>query len=285
MTFTGLETLIFKGVVAFGLKSLKGIFVMIVFVNESYFAFKIIEPIVKSNSHCIQAFVLSTKTRNRLGPSFRIIRKCSPCYVNYRVLVDLITRLNGLIKKKSVSNLAKKYGIPILSISNVSEDENLKSLLPQDIGLTINFDQILKGKLLACFEDGVINFHASRLPFDRGISPVLWAFARGDNEIWGTLYSVDSGLDTGPIFEQFQLDIYKHETAFSLYERICTVGGRRLCRLIKDYNRGNLSPPSPQKEAPMEQSNLGWPDKRFEQMLKGTKRQLISWRDVLRTIF
>jgi len=258
---------------------------MIVFVNESCFAFAILDPIINSNPHCIQAIVLSTKTRNRLGPSLRIIQQCSPRYVVYRVLVDLLTRLNSFFKNKSIANLAKKHGIPILSISNISEDKRLESMLPQDIGLIINFDQILKEKLLACFKDGVINFHASRLPLDKGISPVLWAFARGDSKIWGTLYSVDSGLDTGPIFEQFQLKVSKHDTAFSLYERTCVTGGKKLCGLLNAYNEGDLKTPTSQRKLSKGQSLLGWPDHHFDQMLKSSKRKLISYKDIFRVVF
>ena len=128
----------------------------------------------------------------------------------------------------------------------------------------------------------MINLHASRLPADRGISPVLWAFARGDRSVWTSIYKVDKGLDTGPIFEQYEMDVMQIDTAFSLYARICAEGGVRLANLLCDFFAGNAKIPTPQHGRT--NAILSWPDAKFDEMLQSSGRNLISVKDIINAL-
>lgn len=231
----------------------------------------------------IKAVVISAKIRGRFAASLGIMRKCSRRYTAYRVIVDMVTRLNALRGRGSVLSLAKQAGIPFLHVADVNRDDRLQQLLPADLGLAINFDQIVKKGLLAAFRNGVFNLHASRLPRDRGISPALWAFARGDEEIWATIYKMDEGLDTGTVIEQFARAVQMNDTAFSLYERLCCEGGKRLCQIIGAHYSGKLAHPTPQHVAEA-QAPFSWPDLRFDAMLKASKRRLFDLHDIARAL-
>jgi methionyl-tRNA formyltransferase len=257
---------------------------MLILANDSHFACRILKPVIQGHSTRIKAVVISNKIRGRVAPSLGSMRKCSRRYTAYRVIVDMVTRLNALRGRGSVSSLAKHAGIPVLHVPNVNRDDRLEQLLPADLGLAINFDQILNKRLLgAAFQNGVFNLHASRLPHDKGISPALWAFARGDEEIWATIYKLDEGLDTGPVIEQFALAVRADDTAFSMYERICCEGGERLCRVIGAHYSGELAHATPQHAAEA-QAPFSWPDLRFDAMLQASKRRLFGLHDVVRAL-
>jgi methionyl-tRNA formyltransferase len=142
--------------------------------------------------------------------------------------------------------------------------------------VAINFDQILHKKTLSLLQYGVLNAHASKLPADRGISPALWAFARGDPEVWVSLYKMDSGLDTGPIYEQFPVKVEDRDSAFSLYRKVCLQSGEHMARLLKDVIgcRPFLQANSGKVEKPH-----SWPDDQFSSLLQRNGRQLMKWRD------
>jgi len=255
---------------------------MILFVNESYFANLLAAPVIGEHSKHIQALVVSTKIRGDWAASIKVLRRCSMRYASYRMLVDAVTRINSGLRSKAVAGMARRLGIPIVRSADVNVDDAVLKMLPTDLGLVVNFDQILRESFLARFECGVVNLHASRLPMDRGISPVLWAFARGDSSVWSSIYKVDTGLDTGPIFEQYETAVMPADTAFSLYERVCANGGLRLSSLVSKVLQGNVPQPTPQQG--QRSSPHGWPNAEFDALLHRSGRHLISAQDIVRAL-
>ncbi len=65
---------------------------------------------------------------------------------------------------------------------------------------------------------GTIELHLSLLPMHRGPSPVKWAIVRGERKTGVTVFWPDTGLDTGPVLLQKEVDIGPHDTSGSLYE-------------------------------------------------------------------
>lgn len=63
-------------------------------------------------------------------------------------------------------------------------------------------------------------FHASLLPRYRGGAPLVWALINGEHETGITLFRLDDGVDTGPVFGQRKIDILPEETIASLYPRV-----------------------------------------------------------------
>ncbi len=257
---------------------------MLVLINESYFAERILEPLLRDHHDKIAAVIVSTRLRGSASRSAAIARKVSKKYLLYRLSVEFITRLRRWTAPREALNRARKLGVPIVGTPNVNSDPRVQEHLPAALGVMINFDQVLSPALLAQFTGGVLNLHSSRLPQGRGISPALWAFARGDTEIWASIYRVDNGLDTGPLYEQFAITVPAGATAFEVYERICREGGERLSEVVTQMYRGDLGNPVPQDEPSKPEMN-SWPDRRFDALLKRSGRKLLAFRDLLNSIF
>ena len=142
----------------------------------------------------------------------------------------------------TVASLARENDLLVLFESNISARGDAEpSMVEGDMALTFNFDQILTDSLLKRFPLGVINVHGSGLPADKGISPVLWAFARGDDTIRISIYEMDAGIDSGPILEQFSIPVLESDSGFSLYSRVCEEAGERLVDVVEQVSRGTLS--------------------------------------------
>jgi methionyl-tRNA formyltransferase len=148
------------------------------------------------------------------------------------------------------------------------------------LGVAINCDQIIRQQVLDVCKRGILNVHASKLPEDPGISPVLWSFARGDQVIWSSVYKMDRGLDTGPIIEQVPFAVEPGETAFRLYERICQGSGARLSQIIEQFSRGDVAYRPQQRSSAAKY--LSWPDRTHYRLMRQNGRRFISCADLVR---
>jgi methionyl-tRNA formyltransferase len=83
-----------------------------------------------------------------------------------------------------------------------------QSLKDIDLLITIGYGVILPKKLLEIPTHGAINLHFSLLPRWRGAAPVQRAIEAGDQISGVTVFQLEEGMDTGPIFvtKRFALD-------------------------------------------------------------------------------
>jgi folate-dependent phosphoribosylglycinamide formyltransferase PurN len=243
-------------------------------VNDSFFAYCSAKSIIKYNANNISLIIFSVSKSNK-NQVFKIFKKVSNKYFIYRSFIHLMSKI--FLKKKSVAYLAKKYSIDTISVKSSAElSEKLNSSI---LGFAFNFDLILKKQILNKFSKGVYNIHASKLPKDRGISPVLWAFARGDKEIWSTIYKIDEGIDTGKILKQFSLSVNEGDTSFSIYKRVSEESGKVLNSFVLDILEDNVILNSQNEQTVS--NYCSWPNKGFDELMKNSKLKLITWSDLI----
>ena len=88
---------------------------------------------------------------------------------------------------------------------------------------------------------GWIGYHPSLLPRHRGKSSVEWTIRMGDPIAGGTVYWLDSGVDTGPIARQDFCHVVPGWTANDLWrEQLFPMGVRLLRDTLRDLVRGWL---------------------------------------------
>ena len=71
--------------------------------------------------------------------------------------------------------------------------------IEKTIFISISSRWIFKKSTINFFKNNLINFHSSRLPFDRGGATFSWQILKGDRIHSNTAHLVDEGVDTGPI--------------------------------------------------------------------------------------
>lgn len=146
-------------------------------------------------------------------------------------LIDLDAKVVGVCtKKKSDFNsdfadlkpLCKKKKIPIKFVKNINSKNNydwIKSLNP-DIIFCFGWSSLLKKKLLTLPPMGVLGFHPSKLPKNRGRHPLIWALALGLKKSASTFFFMDEGADSGTILSQKEFKILPSDDAKTLYNRV-----------------------------------------------------------------
>ncbi|MCJ7840995.1 phosphoribosylglycinamide formyltransferase [Lederbergia sp. NSJ-179] len=129
----------------------------------------------------------------------------------------------------TVIEKAKGYGVqefvflPNSYSSKVEyERELLEKLREKDVEwiFLAGYMRIVGQTLLDAFEHRIVNIHPSMLPKFPGKDAFLQAFQAGVNKTGVTVHFVDTGIDTGPIIAQQEINIYPDDTLETLEERI-----------------------------------------------------------------
>lgn len=249
---------------------------IVLFVNDSYFSYLMARSILQDLSNQIALVVLSTKTKGT-GKSLRsVFQKSGKRYFLYRSFVELLSRVLSRLYGCSVRGLAKRKNLKVIDSRAINQD--MRQWGQFDLGLAFNFDQIIKQETLDRCGAGILNVHAAKLPRDKGISPVIWAFGRGDSEIWSSIYSMDTGIDSGAIIEQFAIPVEPGNSLFATYTAVCQVSGRKLLEVVQAVIAGEPVAGTVQTG---EESYNSWPDASIDRLQRRNGRRYFHFRDLL----
>lgn len=152
-------------------------------------------------------------------------------------LVTLTDRTSGRGNKLIPTEIASRYP----SVHKVENESDLQELLRnQDLLITIAFGWILKEETLSIPKFGGINLHFSLLPKWRGAAPVQRALESGDEITGVTVFQMDSGMDTGPIWSQLSFEIPEDCDATSLFQALAEMGSDAIIQSLPKIENSEL---------------------------------------------
>ena len=171
-------------------------------------------------------------------------------YASLDLLVSKGFNICGVItKKKSTFNsdyknlnvICENAEIPIHfddKTNNVSKLDFIKSKEP-DIIYCFGWSYLLPKSILESSRLGVIGFHPSMLPNNRGRHPIIWALFLGLNSTGSTFFIMDEGADTGDIISQEEIKIDNSDDAGSLYSKIKKVALNQILEFSNEIENSN----------------------------------------------
>jgi methionyl-tRNA formyltransferase len=121
-----------------------------------------------------------------------------------------------------VSQWAKTNSIELITPTTVLEIDGVLSDL--DLLITIGYGRILPASTLSIPKFGCINLHFSLLPKYRGAAPVQRAIEAGETESGVSVFALDPGMDTGPIYTSITVPITATMRSYELLEKLSVVG-------------------------------------------------------------
>lgn len=191
---------------------------IVIFSGDSFFSLILAKRLIDTG--LVSRVIVSRIASSSRESLKNVFNQTSVGYFFYRGAVEIASRL---IRNGSVSSAAKRSGV---ELSIVETRNELKGLRRQKemLGVACNFDSIIQNRMISEFPLGIINFHASDLPKDKGISPVVWAYCRGEKSIIGTIYKMDGGVDTGEPLAKFNVWIDESWSLFRTYCEVLAVG-------------------------------------------------------------
>lgn len=105
-----------------------------------------------------------------------------------------------------LASLIESYGIEYTLLSSHEE------LTDETLAFCINYYKLLPESALNNLRFGAWTFHGSDLPKGRGWAPLSWTLINDEPSMTLTLFKVDTGTDTGLIFEKESVPIYDTTT-------------------------------------------------------------------------
>jgi methionyl-tRNA formyltransferase len=89
---------------------------------------------------------------------------------------------------------------------------------------------------------GWVNLHFSLLPAWRGAAPVQHAVLHGDEVTGASVFALEAGLDTGPVYGTMTETIRPTDTAGDLLDRLAVAGAGLLVQVLDGIELGTLAP-------------------------------------------
>lgn len=143
----------------------------------------------------------------------------------------VVTRPDAPVGRKqvmtpsAVAMTAADLTIPVFKTTKFDQDAiSAVSQTGATLGVIVAFGALLRKDALGCLAHGWVNLHYSLLPHWRGAAPVQRAIEAGDVDTGVTLFQLDEGMDTGPVFASVSTAIEPGETAGRLLERLSELG-------------------------------------------------------------
>jgi methionyl-tRNA formyltransferase len=127
-----------------------------------------------------------------------------------------------LLQQTVVADWAQGHQITL--IKPESSQELLGTIEDLDLVLTIGYGVLLPESILSLPKHGFLNLHFSLLPAYRGAAPAQRALQNGELVTGVTVFQLDKGMDTGPIFAQQSINIDPSWRSFELLQHLSHLG-------------------------------------------------------------
>ncbi len=141
-----------------------------------------------------------------------------------------------------LSSFCNEKGIPwqyAQDINSASSINWIKALKP-DVIFCFGWSNILNAELLGIPPLGVIGFHPTKLPKNRGRHPIIWALTLGLKETGSTFFFMDTGVDDGDIISQAEIIIESDDDAESLYNKVTKTALNQIKDFVPQIESGSI---------------------------------------------
>ena len=138
---------------------------------------------------------------------------------------------------------AESLGLNVQKPENNDELKKVIENIKPEIVITIAYGRIIPLDLLELPKSGWINVHFSLLPRWRGAAPVQWAILNGDKQTGITVFKLDKGMDTGPVYLEQVTPINDNENSDELLKRLSQIGSDLVIKSLELISDGIIPKP------------------------------------------
>ena len=138
---------------------------------------------------------------------------------------------------------AESLGLNVQKPENNDELKKVIENIKPEIVITIAYGRIIPLELLEIPKSGWINVHFSLLPRWRGAAPVQWAILNGDKQTGITVFKLDKGMDTGPVYLEQVTPINDNENSDELLKRLSQIGSDLVIKSLELISDGVIPKP------------------------------------------
>ena len=145
--------------------------------------------------------------------------------------------------RSPVGEWADARGVEVLTPVRPREPAFLERLaqLAPDCVPVVAYGALVPPSALEIPRHGWVNLHFSLLPAWRGAAPVQYAVLHGDELTGASVFQLEAGLDTGPVFGTLTEPIGAHDTSGELLSRLAVSGAALLVQVLDGIEGGTLT--------------------------------------------
>jgi methionyl-tRNA formyltransferase len=197
---------------------------------------------------------------------------------SHHELVAVVTRPDApagrgrQLLRSPVGAWADERGIEVLTPQRPRDPDFLDRLraIAPDCVPVVAYGALVPPVALDIPRHGWVNLHFSLLPAWRGAAPVQHAMLHGDELTGASVFRLEQGLDTGPVYGTLTEAIKPSDTAGELLDRLAGAGAGLLVSVLDGIETGTLEPvPQPHEgitlapKVTVEDAAVRWGDPAF----------------------
>jgi len=133
-----------------------------------------------------------------------------------------------------VKQFALENNLPVLQPEKLKNNQEFVEQLKgfsAELYVVVAF-KILPVEVFAIPPNGSFNLHASLLPKFRGAAPIQWALINGETETGLTTFKLAEKVDTGNIYFQEKVEIFREDNFGTLHDRLSEIGAELVLRTV-----------------------------------------------------
>ena len=121
-----------------------------------------------------------------------------------------------------LSDISEAHGLPWIYAEDINSAKTLNWIRDRkpDVIFCFGWSRLLKQELLEIPPLGVVGYHPTALPANRGRHPLIWALVLGLEKTASTFFFMDAGADSGDILLQNEVLIDDEDDARTLYDKV-----------------------------------------------------------------
>lgn len=150
------------------------------------------------------------------------------------------------LSENDFGRFCSELNLPVFKPASHAELNEILNLQKPDLVITVAYGRLIKKAELQIPKYGWLNIHFSLLPRWRGAAPVQYAILNGDQDTGVTVFKLDEGMDTGPIYSQSVYKLLGKESTQELLEVLSSNANYPLDRALEMIGDGIM--PTPQSD-------------------------------------
>ena len=169
--------------------------------------------------------------------------------------------LDEIIKSKNevigvIGRKQPKFNSDYFDLVKYSKSKRIKSIYTNDINslrilewvkkrkpdiiFCIGWNQLLRKKILKTAPKGVIGYHPSDLPRNRGRHPIIWSIALGLKKVGSCFFYMKTKADAGNIISKKLIKIKQHYDSNLVYKELIKVGKIQIKKILSKIRINKL---------------------------------------------
>lgn len=146
---------------------------------------------------------------------------CAEGYLPHAVITLPLSKASRHSDFVDLRELISQYNLQLIETTNINNTDTIEKLgsLDLDYMFVCGWSQILRKDFFNLSKKGIIGYHPSHLPQNRGRAVLPWTILQDINETASTVFWIDEGVDSGDILLQEPVNVTQEETASSLYQK------------------------------------------------------------------